>query len=58
MEYLFSKSAINSDGTATIPKWAVDRWTRQLETKYEDLIEDEKKSDREEATKYIEALNG
>lgn len=32
MKYLFDKSIINNDGTCTIPKWAVERWQRQLNT--------------------------
>lgn len=56
MKYLFSKSIINDDGTATIPKWAVDRWTRQCDTTYEDLPEEEKTSDRNEADKIISIM--
>ena len=36
-----------------IPHWAVDRWTRQLNTDYENLPEEEKDSDRKEADKFI-----
>lgn len=53
MKYLFSKSAENADGTVTIPAWAVERWKRQVATGYAWLSEDEKKSDREEADKYL-----
>ncbi len=53
MKYLFSKSTKNDDGTVTIPRWAVDRWTRQAHTLYENLSEEEKVSDRAEAKKYI-----
>ena len=49
MKYLFSKSTKNPDGSVTIPKDLVDRWTRQMTTKYEDLPEKEKPSDRDEA---------
>jgi hypothetical protein len=49
MRYLFSKSAINADGTVTIPRWAVERWRRQIGTKYSDLSDSEKMSDRKEA---------
>jgi len=56
MRYLFEKSERNSDGTVTIPAWAVARWTRQMNTPYADLPENEKESDREEADKIIAIL--
>lgn len=56
MKYLFTKCADNCDGTATIPKWAVDRWKRQMETEYADLPPEEKASDRKEAQRYIDFL--
>ena len=34
MIYLFSKGIFNSDGTWTMPGWTVDRWTKQMNTKY------------------------
>ena len=57
MEYLFEKSTRNEDGTVTIPKWAVDRWVRQIRTSYRDLSESEKDSDRVEADRVIEVFN-
>ena len=39
-----------------IPEWAVERWTRQMNTSYKDLPEEEKKSDREEAMKIFEVI--
>ncbi|MFW6130655.1 MAG: hypothetical protein ACOC56_05660 [Atribacterota bacterium] len=57
MKYLFKKCTENPDGTVTIPKWAVDRWKRQMNTDYEDLPFQEQESDRIEARKYLEALN-
>lgn len=54
MKYLFEKSTQNADGTVTIPKWAVDRWTRQMNTEYNKLSEQEKESDRIEAKKYMD----
>ena len=36
-KYLFNKCIINSDGTLTIPKDLVDRWSRQMITDYENL---------------------
>jgi len=56
MRYLFEKSAENDDGTVTIPRRAVERWQRQMNTAYADLPESEKKSDRDEARKIIEVL--
>lgn len=49
MEYLFSKSQSNCNGSVTIPKELVDRWTRQMNTDYSDLSEKEKESDRDQA---------
>ncbi len=61
MEYLFEKSipykcgeVQGYEGAVLIPKWAVDRWKRQMTTAYCDLPEAEKDSDREEAKKNIE----
>ncbi len=56
MQYLFSKGTFNDDGTWTMPKWAVDRWTRQMYTEYADLSEIEKDSDRAEADKFLELV--
>lgn len=56
MKYLFNQSAENPDGSVTIPKWAVDRWRRQMATDYHLLPENEKDSDRVEAKKIMELL--
>lgn len=58
MKYLFEKSQDRQDGTAIIPAWAVQRWKRQMNTPYEDLPEREKDTDREEADKILEVLDG
>ena len=47
MKYLFSVGKFNEDGTWTMPKWAVDRWLRQMNAKYADLTDKEKRSDQE-----------
>lgn len=55
MEYLFQKCSPNiHTGETIIPAWAVDRWKRQMNTKYQFLSESEKDSDRKEADKFIE----
>jgi hypothetical protein len=56
MVYLFSKSTKNEDGTVTIPKWAVDRWEKQIDTEYKDLTSDEQWLDVREANKFIDVL--
>lgn len=61
MKYLFSKCQEGTtdgfeDGSMVIPKWAVERWTRQMNTAYADLPESEKESDRAEADKMLEIV--
>lgn len=62
MRYLFSKcgSVWHKDGGTTgeqaIPLWAVENWTRQMNTPYADLTEKEKESDRVEVRKTIAYL--
>ena len=53
IDYLFSKSEMNEDGSCTIPASLVDRWQRQKETFYEDLPEEERYSDREIAKEIL-----
>mgnify|MGYP001598570700 FL=1 len=56
MQYMFSKGTFNADGSWTMPAWAVDRWTRQMNTHYADLPDTEKNSDREEADKMLQII--
>lgn len=56
-KYLFSKCIVNSDGTLTIPKEFVDRWTILMNTKYNDLTEEEKLSDKKEAARILDIIN-
>jgi hypothetical protein len=53
MLYLFGKSQRKSDGSYVIPPEFADRWMRQQTTAYDNLPENEKKSDRVEADKFI-----
>ena len=42
-----------TDGTVSIPAWAVERWTRQVNTSYDHLSADEQELDRREADKFL-----
>ena len=63
MEYLFSKCYAENGqfdkatGNLIMPKWAVERWKRQIYTPYADLPEDEKESDRQQADKFLAVLS-
>ncbi len=56
MKYLFEKGTFNIDGTWTMPAWAVERWTLQVSTSYDQLSEDEQDSDLAEAEKFVAVL--
>ena len=56
MIYLFKKSNKNPDGSVTIPKWAVDRWQRQMNTPYDSLLDSEKLSDLGEADEILAVI--
>ena len=56
IQYMIGVSLPNKDGTLIISKRLVERWTRQVKTKYSDLSEDEKDSDRREADKFLKLL--
>lgn len=57
MNYMFSVCKQNDDGTFTIPRDKVQRWLRQMNTKYEALPEREKDSDRELSTRILSIFN-
>ena len=56
-KHLHSECTKNKDGSLSIPKELVDRWERQISTKYSELTEKEKESDRKEASKTINIIN-
>ena len=58
MAWVFDICPHNEDGSVTIPANLVERWTRQIHTRYADLSEKEKDSDRAEADKTLRALQG
>lgn len=57
MEYLFEKGIFNKDGTWTMPRWAVKRWTCQMKTPFSQLSNEEKDSDRKEADRFIAIIH-
>jgi hypothetical protein len=56
MRYLFEISLQNKDGTVTIPADKVERWKRQMITKYANLSDDEQRSDLEQAQKVVDVV--
>jgi hypothetical protein len=57
MKYMFSKSIQNLDGSITIPAPLVERWSFQMNTPYDQLPENMKPSDRDEADKMLKIVN-
>ena len=54
MKYLFKKTYFDTTvKEVVIPKWAVERWMRQMNTLYADLPESEKENDRAEADRML-----
>lgn len=58
MDYLFSKSEFVDGGSVLIPADLVKRWRRQAATPYHFLPEGEKESDRKEARRMLEIIEG
>ena len=51
--YVHSKGVRQPDGSLLLPADLVARWERQIDTKYADLDDREKDSDREQVRKYL-----
>lgn len=51
--YMHSMCIRQSDGSLLIPADLVTRWERQVATKYAELDDNEKESDREQVQKYL-----
>jgi len=65
MRYLFGNckdmtgrddNHIDLISTSTIPTWACERWSRQMQTSYKDLSETEKMSDKLEAKRILDVI--
>ncbi len=56
MLYMYSLCSQDEEGNYIIPKEKAERWLRQMNTKYKDLPEEEKQSDREWAQKALKAI--
>ena len=56
MEYLFKQGTFKTNGTWCMNKWAVERWTRQKDTPYQELTDSEKLSDLNEADKFLSLI--
>lgn len=54
--YMHGKGQRQQDGSLVLPANLVDRWERQMSTKYTDLDDEEKKSDREQVLRYLPAI--
>ena len=57
MKYLFSICPLTGDGSVIIPPDKVKRWKRQIATRYEDLTEREKDSDRDQTDKVLSSVS-
>jgi hypothetical protein len=51
--YMHSKCTRQPDGSLLLPAELVAKWERQIATKYEELDDPEKESDREQVRKYL-----
>lgn len=56
MKYMFGKCERSLQQQVVIPDWAVERWTRQMNTLYAELPEAERASDRKEADEMLALL--
>jgi hypothetical protein len=51
--YVHSKCVRQADGSLLLPADLVARWEKQIDTKYADLDDRERESDREQVRKYL-----
>lgn len=58
MKYMFGKCERDGFGNLIIPFPSEERWTRQMNTPYADLPDNEKESDRKEADEMLKIMEG
>lgn len=51
--FVHDQASRQPDGSLRLPAELVERWERQIETRFEDLSEKEKESDREQVRRYL-----
>jgi len=51
--YVHGKCVRQPDGSLLLPAGLVARWEKQIDTKYAELDEQERESDREQVRKYL-----
>jgi hypothetical protein len=56
--YMHSKCERKADGSLVIPSALVSQWERQIATRYTDLSEAEKQSDRDQVRRYLPMVLG
>lgn len=54
--YMHSQCEPQSDGSLRIPPALVERWTRQMTTRFDRLSANEKESDREQVRRYLPVI--
>ena len=54
--YIQSKGIRQPDGSLVIPAELVNRWEKQIATRYADLDDKEKESDREQVRRYLPVI--
>jgi hypothetical protein len=54
--YIHSKGIRQPDGSLVIPAELVNRWEKQIATRYADLDDKEKESDREQVRRYLPVI--
>lgn len=55
--YLHGQCELLDDGSLRIPAELAERWTRQIQTRFEDLTEQEKESDRDQVREYLSVIS-